>query len=350
MNNYTAIGIMSGTSLDGLDIALVKFTKDNAWSFTVLKSETYNYSDKLKTLLSSAENLSAREFLLFHNSYGKYIGEIVNVFLKDEEIKPSLIASHGHTIFHQAEKNFTFQIGNGAVIAKETGITTVSDFRTLDIALNGQGAPLVPIGDKFLFSEYDYCLNIGGFANISFQKNNKRIAFDICPANIITNYLCNKIDREYDNKGGIGRSGLVNKKLLTELNNIKFYLQKGPKSLGKEWLIKEFIPIIEKYDISVADILRTLYEHIAIQIACISNSSEKKKILVTGGGAYNEFLIERIKHHSKNNIVLPSKNIIDFKEAIIFAFLGILRSRNEINTLSSVTGALRDSSGGVINY
>ncbi|MEA3316521.1 MAG: anhydro-N-acetylmuramic acid kinase [Bacteroidota bacterium] len=349
MAKYTAIGIMSGTSLDGLDIVLVEFTKHDIWSFDILKSKTYNYSNNLKELLSTAENLPAKEFLLFHNNYGKYIGEIVKDFLIDEKSKPDIIASHGHTIFHQPEKKFTYQIGNGAEIAKETSITTVSDFRSLDIALNGQGAPLVPIGDKLLFAKYDYCLNIGGFANISFTKNNKRKAFDICPANIIANYLCNKIERQYDNKGGLGSSGIINNKLLSELNNIEFYSKSGPKSLGKEWLIKEFTPIIDNYDISVSDKLSTIYEHIAIQIAKTTDKSYKKKILITGGGAYNDFLISRIKHHSSNEIIIPSNEIIDFKEALIFAFLGILRTRNEINTLASVTGASKDSSGGIIH-
>jgi len=349
VNSYTAIGVMSGTSLDGLDIVLAKFIKNDNWSFEILDSKTYNYSEKIKSQLSLAENLSAQNFLLFHNNYGKYIGELINDFLKNKKTQADIIASHGHTIFHQPENNFTFQIGNGAIIAKETGITTVSDFRTLDVALNGQGAPLVPIGDELLFSEYDYCLNIGGFANISFQKNNERLAFDICPANIITNYLCEKINLSYDNKGELGRSGIINKDLLSELNNIKFYSKQRPKSLGKEWLVNIFIPIIEKYNISISDKLRTLYEHIAEQIAAALEDSLNKKVLITGGGAYNEFLIERIMQHTQNKIILPSEEIIDFKEALIFAFLGILRTRNEINTLSSVTGALRDSSGGIIN-
>jgi anhydro-N-acetylmuramic acid kinase len=256
-----------------------------------------------------------------------------------------LIASHGHTIFHQPEKGFTFQLGNGASIAAETGIPTVADFRTGDVALGGQGAPLVPVGDKLLFSDYESCLNLGGFANISFDQHGKRIAFDICPVNFILNDLAQKSGWPYDTGGELGRSGNMNRELLEQLNQLAFYRQSPPKSLGREWMNHYFMPLMAADEIPLNDQLRTAYEHIAIQI---SNASPVHgKMLVTGGGAFNTFLIERLKHHLKCEIVIPHAEIIQFKEALVFAFLGLLRFMGEINCYASVTGARRDSSAGV---
>ncbi len=349
MRSYNVIGIMSGTSLDGLDIVLCNFTFHKKWNYKILKSETINYTDEWRNNLSNAYNLSGQELIFLHKCYGQYIGQSVLTFLKDTSEKIDFIASHGHTIFHQPERKLSLQIGDGFEIAATTNISTISDFRALDIALGGQGAPLVPIGDELLFSEYDYCINLGGFANISYKENNKRLAYDICPANIILNFLANKLGQTFDKNGALGFLGKSNSELLQKLNSIDYYSKKHPKSLGKEWLDTTLMPILEKSEIPLHDKLRTVYEHIAIQISNSIENSNKTKTLITGGGAYNKLLINLIKQKSKIEIIIPDNNIVEFKEALIFAFLGVLRFNNEINCLSSVTGAKKDSSGGIIH-
>ena len=339
---------MSGTSLDGLDIAHCVFEKKNTWSFNIIKAKTYNYTNEWATTLRNAHKLNAFDLILTHKKYGKYIAEKIMQFI-DNQKNIDYIASHGHTIFHQPEINTTFQIGDGATIAAITGLTTICDFRSVDIALNGQGAPLVPIGDKLLFSEYDYCLNFGGFANISFQENKKRIAFDIAPTNFALNYLTNKINLPYDNKGELGKSGEINFELLNELNSIGYYKIEHSKSLSREWFHEQFLPIISKYNISIHNKLRTIYEHIAFQISKILNKNRNSEtVFITGGGAYNIFLINLLQTKTDKEIIIPNKTIIDFKEALIFAFLGVLRIRNEKNCLSSVTNSTHDNIGGAV--
>ncbi|MCF6358383.1 MAG: anhydro-N-acetylmuramic acid kinase [Draconibacterium sp.] len=341
------IGTMSGTSLDGLDIAAVEFDyKNEKWSFNLLSATTVSYSEKWLKKLKNAPSLSGEKLIELHSEYGSFTGANINEFISNTGFKPNLIASHGHTIFHQPEKHFTLQIGNGAEIAAVTKTTTIADFRIGDIALGGQGAPLVPVGDKLLFNDFDYCLNLGGFANISFEKNGKRIAFDISPANFPLNFYAEKQGLLFDKNGELGKQGKLNIKLLSELNSLGFYKQNPPKSLGREWMEQVFYPVLTKYKISDSDIMRTIYEHIAIQIA--KTSSGKGKILITGGGAFNTFLIERIKFHSLLEVVIPEQKIVNYKEALIFAFLGVLRIQNKINCYSSVTGASKDSSVGVI--
>ena len=366
MNTYKVIGLMSGTSLDGLDIAYCSLTppstplrkgspKERAalkWKYKIIVAETIKYSSHWKAKLDSLTTATAYELALIHSEYGHYIGKQVKRFIDKNKIKADFISSHGHTVFHQPNNRMTFQIGSGAAIAAECSLPVVCDFRTMDVALGGQGAPLVPIGDQLLFPDYDSCLNLGGFANISFEQNKKQVAFDICPVNIILNTLSLKIDQEYDNKGNTARSGKVNTALLKELNNLSYYKKSGnkPKSLGKEWVIENIFPILKKYNLGVNDMLRTFNEHIAIQIKNTFDKKGHKKILVTGGGTYNDFLIETIRAHTSHQLIIPDKKIIDFKEALIFALLGVLRIREEINSLSSVTGASQNSAGGCIYY
>ena len=341
------IGLMSGTSLDGLDIAAVNFWMLNdKWSFEIVETETISYSKKRIEILQNAPSLSGEKLTQLHTEYGNFIGTKTNEFIIRTGFMPDLIASHGHTVFHQPAKSFTLQIGNGAEIAAVTKIKTVSDFRTTDIALGGQGAPLVPIGDKLLFSDYDYCLNLGGFANVSYDENKQRIAYDICPVNIILNYFATKKGLPYDRNGDLGKLGKINADLLEKLNCLDYYKQHPPKSLGREWIEQELFPVLNFSDISDQDKLRTIYEHIAIQISKIT--SDKSKLLISGGGAFNSYLIERINRHSSISVIVPDNVIINFKEALIFAFLGVLRLQNKINCLSSVTGAQRDSCCGAV--
>lgn len=351
MNIYSVIGVMSGTSCDGLDLAYCTFYKTKKWNYKIINVQTYKYSKELVEKLRNANKLSSHDFLVFHKEFGSFIAQNINNFLSENRLpSPDLISSHGHTIFHQPELKFNFQLGDGNIIAAETGITTIFDFRTLDIALGGQGAPLVPFGDEMLFPRYGFCLNMGGFANVSYSISEKRIAYDVCSVNLILNYLAQKLNLDYDKNGETGKTGIINTDLLDELNNIDFYRLAPPKSLGYEWFLKEFLPIIEKYNLNIVDKLRTVYEHIAIQISSIFEIIPNASVFVTGGGAYNNFLIDLIKTKTKNEIVIPSPEYIEYKEALIFGFLGVLRYRNEINTLSSVTGSKNDSSSGSIVF
>jgi len=349
MESYKAIGVMSGTSLDGLDIVLCEFSYKDKWNFEILKSETITYSDEWKNKLLNAPVITGYDLSILNKEFGNFIGHSVNKFKQDINFNIDLIASHGHTVFHQPEKKLTLQIGDGHEIAVVTNILTISDFRSMDVALGGQGAPLVPIGDKLLFNNYDFYINLGGFANISFENIDQRLAYDICPANIILNYLANKLNHEYDKNGALGFLGKLDTKLLTELNKLEYYKKDYPKSLGKEWLIDEFIPVLDKSEISVKDKIRTVYEHIAIHISNALNIKKQSTSIFTGGGVYNRFLINLIKQKTNSEIIIPEKEIIEFKEAVIFAFLGVLRFNKKINCLSSVTGAQKDSSGGIIH-
>ena len=346
-NKYLVMGSMSGTSLDGLDLAVVEFTRYfSKWQFEIVACGTTDYPEQWLKQLSIAHTLSGSELLILHNRYGKYLGEQINHFLQVHQLKPILIASHGHTIFHQPEKSFTFQLGNGASIVAETNIPVAADFRTGDVALGGQGAPLVPAGDRLLFPDYEACLNLGGFANISFEQTGNRIAYDICPVNFVLNDLAQQLGLPFDEDGKTGRSGNVYSELLEHLNQLPYYRQTAPKSLGREWVDTFFKPLISNYSITVPDILRTCYEHIAIQIA--GSLPVNGKVLITGGGAFNSFLISRLKKYTHCSLVIPQSDLVNYKEAVIFAFLGLLRLLEETNCYASVTGASRDSSTGVV--
>jgi anhydro-N-acetylmuramic acid kinase len=343
------IGVMSGTSLDGIDIAYVKINHNVNHTFEILKATTVTYSKEWKSNLKNSFNLSDEALTKIDVDYGMHLGKIILNFIQKNNItKIDFIASHGHTIYHNPAENYTLQIGNGPQITAITGLKTICNFRIQDIALGGQGAPLVPIGDELLFSEFDYCLNLGGFSNISFNENNQRIAFDICPVNIVLNHYVASLNMEYDDKGEIASSGKLNEKLLDELNDLDFYNDTKPKSLGYEFIIETIIPIINKYNLETKDILRTFVEHVAIQISKNIASNSEKKVLIAGGGAYNTFLINRIQSFTKTQLIIPEDIIINYKEALVFALLGFLKDEGQNNCLKSVTGASKDHSSGVI--
>lgn len=344
---FYAIGLMSGTSLDGLDIVYVKFQKSDYANFEILLAETISYSDIWKKRLQNAINLDKNGTYVLHNEYGVFLGIKTKEFISKNNIqKLDFIASHGHTVFHQPEKGITLQVGDGEEILKATNCTVVADFRTQDVQLGGQGAPLVPIGDRLLFSGYQACVNLGGFANISYERNDLRIAFDICPVNIVMNYYSNKMGLEYDDKGALASKGTIHQGLLKELNSLTFYSKKPPKSLGLEWVQQYVFPLVDKYKLDSHNILRTFLEHVAHQISQIIQPFDT--ILFTGGGVYNDFLIKRIEDIGKNNIIIPADDIINYKEALIFALLGLLKLEGQVNCLSSVTGAQKNHSSGKI--
>jgi anhydro-N-acetylmuramic acid kinase len=348
----TAIGIMSGTSLDGMDLCYTEFSFDGKWQFKIIASDCISYDEQWATDLKFAHTFSSEKLDELSKAFGRFTGEQVNAFLfKFALAKPDMVCSHGHTVFHEPAKKFTLQIGDGQAIAELCGITTVSDFRSLDVSLGGQGAPLVPIGDELLFSDYAACLNLGGFSNISFKEDGERRAFDVCPVNIVLNPLANLLGKPFDDDGLLALSGNLNEELLVELNALPIYLGIERPSLAREWLEKVFVPLVENASLSIEDKLRTVTEHAANQISAVINAKAKNgSVLVTGGGAKNGFLMERLSALSNTKIIAPEIKIVDYKEALIFAFLGVLRMRNETNVLRSVTDATRDSSSGVIHF
>lgn len=346
---FHALGLMSGTSLDGLDICHASFQKDDLgqWQFRILNASTFPYTEVWENRLRNATQLSAEELYELNSEYGFYLGEKANEFIKEYSLKNiDLIASHGHTVFHQPQKKFTVQIGDGRAIKLLTKLPVVYDFRSQDVLMGGNGAPLVPIGDELLFSEYDACLNIGGFSNISFKENGHRIAFDICPVNIVLNHFAKKVGKDFDENGNLARTGKVDHALLSKLNSLPFYQEKPPKSLGMEWVAENILPHLENEN--SIDVLATFTEHAAIQVAEVLNRNAIQKIVFTGGGTYNTYFLERIKTKTETQIIVPEEEIINFKEALIFAFMGVLRVNNEINILSSATGSSQNHCSGIV--
>lgn len=351
MQTYTVSGLMSGSSLDGVDLAFCEFFKEGSgWDFRIVFAETIPYPHDLKNSLLDPFGLDKNEVRELDLRLGKYYAELINRFHKKHRVQPDLIASHGHTLFHEPENGLTFQAGHGPSMAELTGITLINDFRSEDLANGGQGAPLVPIGDLLLFGKYDACLNLGGFANISFdQPDGKRIAFDVGPANLALNHIASREGLDYDRDGIIASRGSINSILLKKLNALDYYQKKAPKSLGKEWFREVFHPLIKTSELSIEDLMATMVEHIAIQLASVINLACADNVLVSGGGAMNKVLMERFAYHTGAQIFIPAPELINFKEALIFAFLGLLRLRGEINCLSSVTGGASDLSTGVIH-
>ncbi|MFY0482692.1 anhydro-N-acetylmuramic acid kinase [Flavobacterium sp. PLA-1-15] len=347
---YNTIGVMSGTSLDGVDLAHIQFSiADNKWNFNLLECETVSYSQEWVNTLKTAVDFSQEQLEKLNKDYTVLLGGIIFNFIQKHKIENlDAVCSHGHTILHQPQNGFTLQIGNLPDIANILNQKVVCDFRVQDVQLGGQGAPLVPIGDRILFSEYDYCLNLGGFSNVSFEENSSRIAFDISPVNTVLNLYANQLGFDYDDKGKISKSGNLHPELFNQLNALDFYHKAFPKSLGFEFVKETILPLIESFEITTEDKMHTFSEHIAYQIGQ-ALKIKQGKLLITGGGAYNHFLLQRIQFHlPEMQIVVPDNKILEFKEAMIFALLGVLKLRNEVNALSSVTGAKYDHSSGVV--
>lgn len=355
---YKVMGLMSGSSLDGLDLVYTELHENRGeWSFEIIAADCYAYSEEWQEKLRNATRLNAQDYLLLHTAYGHYLGSEVNRFIEENNLhyKVGLIASHGHTTFHLPAQKMTGQLGDGAAIAAHTGINVVSDLRALDVAFGGQGAPIVPIGERLLWKKYGMFLNLGGIANISFNLPKEYIAYDVCPANRVLNMLVAKEGQTYDEGGKRASSGTVNEALLQQLNNLPYYQQPYPKSLANSFGTDEVYPLIEAAGLSVPDALRTYTEHIVQQIAAaISNSKfqiPNSKLFVTGGGAFNTFLIQRLSDVLQAHnieVVVPDENTVKYKEALVMALIGVLRWREEYNVLSSVTGAQRNSIGGAM--
>tara|TARA_B100000963_G_scaffold359299_1_gene386187 strand:- start:5322 stop:6431 length:1110 start_codon:yes stop_codon:yes gene_type:complete len=352
------LGIMSGTSLDGLDLCYVEFKKDDDSYFKILKTKTFNYDSNWKKKLSEIHLKNNLEIKQIDLEFAQFISEKVLKFKLDNNIlKLDFISSHGHTVKHKPPE-YSIQIGNGKLINELTKVTTINNFRTQDIVLGGQGAPLVPIGDKYLFGQYKYCLNLGGIANISFKEHGNMKAYDICGCNILINTYSKIYNKEFDKYGILSSKGKIIPELIEKLNAISYNFIKGPKSLDKISMMKNNYKILDDYiskidDIKLKkigyDILATVVEHISYEISkAVNTKSDLDNVLITGGGAKNIFLVEQIKNKLKCKVVVPKKTIVDFKEALIFAYMGKLRLQNKINCLRSVTGANIDHSTGHI--
>ncbi len=371
---YRALGLMSGSSLDGLDLCFVHLQEASGkWKYEIIKTDCYSYPEKWINKLRNATELSARDYVLLHVEYGHYLGELVNRFIEEYALgyQVQLIASHGHTTFHVPASKMTAQLGDGAAIAAETGINVVSDLRAMDLALAGQGAPIVPIGERLLLGDYSYFLNLGGIANISAKTDTistslypstplGTIAFDVCPANRVLNLLANQVGQEYDEGGKMAQSGNINESLLNQLNKLDYYSQGYPKSLANDFGTDILYPMIKASGVSIGDSLRTMTEHIVAQIKLAIeklkatgavNTSSNDQLLATGGGALNGFLVQRLKQELNSfhvEVVVPDESLIKYKEALVMALMGVLRWREENNVLCSVTGAARDSIGGAV--
>lgn len=349
---YTVLGGMSGTSLDGLDLALCRFehrpNETVSWRYEMRAAETLDYPSTWCEQLAGAQHLGGEALTELDRRYGRFLGEAARAFLERNHLPtPDLYVSHGHTVFHAPERGFTLQIGSVAEVSAAAGCAVLGDLRSGDLALGGQGAPLVPMGDRLLFGEYTACVNLGGFANLSLEQNGRRVAWDVCAANGVLNLLARRADErlDCDRDGELAQSGQVIPTLLDRLEALPFYRKAGPKSLGREFTEAEILPLLDGS--APHDLLRTYTEHIALRI-CADLNSVRGKVLFTGGGTHNRFLLERISTHATFEVVKPDRTLIDFKEALVFAFLGALWLNGDNNVLSSVTGARHDHRSG--NY
>lgn len=355
---YKVIGLMSGSSLDGLDIAFVQLQANGGkWSYEIIAADCYEYNDDWIARLKNAITLNALEYQLLHTDYGHYLGKQVNLFIEKNNLhhQVNLISSHGHTTFHVPNKLMTGQIGDGAAIASETLLPVVTDLRAMDVAFGGQGAPIVPIGEKLLLGDYTYFLNLGGIANIAVHADDTVIAFDVCAANRVLNMLAEEKGFTYDDKGKIAATGNINIELLQRLDELEYYKRPHPKSLANDFGIETVFPMVKNASLSIEDAMRTYVEHIAVQIKKSILSSQMSdvsgQLLVTGGGAFNSFLINRLKEVLQElniEVIIPEENLIKYKEALVMALMGTLRWREEYNVLASVTGAKRNSIGGAL--
>lgn len=349
MKQYKVIGLMSGTSLDGVDIAYCVFTNDDqGWHYEIREADTVPYDDRWLTRLTRLHRQPCHVYPKTDAFYGRYLGMLTRNFIREKKLEVDFISSHGHTVFHQPDDGFTAQIGCGANIHAETGLPVINNFRVLDVALGGQGAPLVPVGDELLFGHYDACLNLGGFSNISFRSGEKRVAFDVSPCNIVMNEVAARLDLPYDAEGRIAASGTLHSPLLEALNSLPFYHRKGARSLGREWVEEVFGPVMLQYALGPEDLMATLNHHIAFQAGSVIRENGLRQVLVTGGGTFNQTLLDNLGRYAGIVPVIPDPMIIRFKEALIFAFLGVLKMEGRVNTLKAVTGSRRNSIGGCL--
>jgi anhydro-N-acetylmuramic acid kinase len=350
VQNYNVIGVMSGTSLDGIDLAQLSFSLSaGKWTYAIGATATVPYTSAWIDQLKMAVDFTPAQLTKLNTDYTQLLGTTIFDFIAQNQLSHiDAVCSHGHTILHQPQNGFTLQIGNLPELAEYCQQKVVCDFRVQDVQLGGQGAPLVPIGDRYLFADYNYCLNLGGFSNISYEQNGQRLAFDISAVNTVLNFYAAQQGWNYDDRGSFAQSGTLHGPLFEALNALPYYQLLPPKSLGFEYVKTTLLPLIDSFAIDTASKMHSFTEHVAFQIAQ-ALPIQSGSLLVTGGGAYNDFLIQRMKQHLPQvQIEIPSQKTIEYKEALIFGLLGVLRLRNEINVLHSVTGASNDHCAGKV--
>jgi len=347
------LGLMSGSSLDGIDMALCSFSGlGESLQWKLIHSVHVPFEPKWKKLLQDLPGSSAYDLSLADYDFGNLLGASSKKYFSD--FKPDYIASHGHTIFHYPALKMTCQIGNGAVIASASGINTICDFRSMDIGYGGQGAPIVSLFDLDFFGGLDVLVNLGGIANLTVPDKNQTIAYDIGPCNQLLNYLAGSIGLEYDQDGLLAAQGEIDQNLLKTLSGHSYFDRTFPKTLDNGYIFNEFVPILDKSKASVQDKLRTVVELIAKMLSReitmhLANHKTKAGVMFTGGGAKNTFLMETFRKKAVGfEMIETDDEMIDFKEAIMMAYLGYLRVKGKINVLSKVTGASKDSIGGSI--
>jgi len=352
---YKVLGVMSGSSLDGLDLCISGFRQvENLWEGEIIASAAVSFPPHIYDRLGNARNLSALEITLLENEFTLFVAKALNENFNEHDF--SLIGFHGHTVFHNPSEGYTLQIGNGSLLSAECNKPVVYDFRRTDVALGGQGAPLVPVGDALLFNQYGGCLNLGGIANLSVipktGNTQKLSGYDVCACNQLLNNFAKQIGLSYDDGGRLAKLGDTSAELLTYYNSIPWLALPYPKSLGNEYVAQHYIANAPK--LHPADGLATACDHIAQQISkAITDSGLQGEVLVTGGGAFNTFLIEEISKklvqlNSNASLAISSPELIKFKEAHIFAFLGLLRCLEIENTWASVTGASKNAISGAL--
>lgn len=341
---------MSGSSLDGLDIALCEFHQESERNleWKIVSAQTVAFSEAMKQDLISAPHASVEQLFTLDQKLAVFIATEVKKLCDEHHFEADYIASHGHTVLHQPEKGFSLQIGSGQTISAVAKVPTIANFRNKDIALGGQGAPLVPVGDEGLFGEYDACLNLGGIANITLLNQEQLMAWDICPFNQPLNFLAQKCGKEFDESGEMAKSGKLNSALLKELKKMSYFQKTPPKSLANEWIKENYIPVLSAANVAVEDQLRTVVAHLVDEIAGVINQYSVRNVLISGGGAFNSFFVEQLSAATLADISVPNDEIVNFKEALLFAYLGFLKVNNLENVYSSVTGSIKNSSSGDI--
>jgi len=339
---------MSGTSLDGLDLCLAEFREEQGkWQFRIHDAQTLPYSEEWLQRLSDSFALSGPALCQLDRDYGHYLGIKSREFLAGRKV--DFISSHGHTVYHRPELRFTLQIGHGGALQAETRCLVVNDFRSEDVALGGQGAPLVPVGDALLFSQYDGCLNLGGISNLSWKdENHTRRAGDVVPVNLVFSYLVRPLGLDFDAGGQLGKKGNLQPDLLEQLQALKMMQRPFPRSFGREDLETEVIPALNSGAWSVPDALATCREWMAVAISEELNKNKIRTCLLSGGGAYNAGLVEAIRAKTECRLELGNSLLIEFKEALIFGFLGLLRVLGRENVWKEVTGASESGSRGSV--
>lgn len=336
---------MSGSSLDGLDIAIATFASRD--TYDVVFNKHCALPSQLASELNKAASYNIKDYLELESKFTDFIAkELQNITNQYQDI--NLIAIHGHTVHHDPDSGYSCQMVNAGRLASLTGLDVLADFRNQDIGLGGQGAPLAPIVEHLLGSQAAY-LNLGGIANISLHKSGSIVGYDVSPCNQLFNHFAKLNGLEYDDKGLLGRKGAIDQNLLNQWSALPYFQVDAPKSMDNQWLVHNFISTLE--DDKSEDQCHTAYQFVSHQIAksVINNLSEGDRVMCTGGGSYNDYLIQLIQDKIKSKsiqLVFPPKELIDYKEAILMSYMGYLYLNNKPNTLSSVTGASRSASVG----